>query len=412
MYTLYAAACITLYLIPYGYFKIYRWNSAYVLIIYRYAMHYGISLIANLILEYGIYVTEQSRFTYFNYSSLLLVAFAWTELFISRAGLRWALHTKIWNNFRSERFWMFVALFAMTILVANYALSDKMYLSPTISKFNYLPNSRLYFIIKYFGNISSFIPVICGYLYFMNRRRLFGLVFIIYVFYLLAAGHKMTSLATMTLLFILPYLILNYRTVFDIIWQNRFKLATAFVALIGLNTLSYLYYNPYAGEHSLALMATFYRIAIHPHIWWGSVNELSNINYTSIYDLLYGMKTLMREVANTTTVMEYSGRYTFGYPSILVYLFPLSFAFMLNIPVVLYRGLMIGIAINGIRKGYIWPYVLAMQIVTWNRNIFSMADFYLLYSPKYILVIILLIVAIISPIALTAHRKAEPGIIG
>ncbi len=322
----------------------------------------------------------------------MLILFFTTTILFQKIGIDIGFKTRVLEVSNSERIIISFTFVVLVILILNYMMSSKMFFDPYITRHNYLINSELYWLVKYFGNTSTFIPIIFGYCYSLKGRKIFLISFIIYLIYLILIGHKFMTLLQALLYFTYPLLILKYKTNKEFLLKRWYTLFSILIFAFFLNVIFYGYiYNPYREIFEDPFYSTLYRIAIQTHLWWGSVNYALELKIDSIDDILFGMDTLMYEL---TGIKRWPGDapYTFGYPSILVYLFPWPFALVMHLLFMIYIGYFYGLAFKALKKRCLFPYLLALQITAWNDASIGMAEFYQLLLPRYLLVLGILII--------------------
>ena len=132
MFEIYIILCISLFLLPLFVSNIFKWNIIYLPVVLYY-LGYSMNIISNLLIEKGIYVTEQHRTTYFNYSSLILVIFVLIGIVFLRKGIKFAININIVSNIKTQMPLIAICIITLSILIFNYIISEKTYFDVVIN---------------------------------------------------------------------------------------------------------------------------------------------------------------------------------------------------------------------------------------------------------------------------------------
>ena len=393
------------------------------------------TLVSCLYIESGCYIVEEDKFGVLNYASLFFIVF-WilfivAFIFAMRITLKPKYDTQQGPDQRLEIEtdpggeegvseitaptslpWLLFLTICLGILYFNLALSPVPFFDPSIFRFDYWKVCRFPFLHKFFGNTSLFIPIIIGlllarYYKYQQSARLLWIIFFIYLIYLVLIGQKFGPIIYACFAFSLPVFIMSKKE----ITKKNIIIAVGSLSIIIVVLLMVIYYqysmfNPFAAVLNLDLDiwdAIFYRaLALQGHLWWGAFEKVvwgMQDPSWHVRDLLEGMHRLMFLLgANTTAVQTSIDKgisFAAGYPAILIIVFPLWLALLINVMLGFYFGLLGRICVYYIKKDDVLLATLCLQLYWFVLYIIEMGRFANLIEPKTLITGGLIIILIL-----------------
>lgn len=302
-------------------------------------------IMSNLVLEYGFYIIEEERTSYFTGSTLRLLVYI-SIFFISFYATLKLIKNKINNNtlnIISLNKFNFILLgfatFVLVLLYINLFMSDIPLFSDSVNRFNYWERAKLPILEKILGSRSTPLAMIFGIYYFIftvskkiKLKRIVLYLFLFYIIYLYLLGHKLSPQLLAVYFFILPLWIYNIKTK---LFQFTFKLLLKVFIIVFLALSIIVYYYQSTGISEMAggpILGILYRIfVLQGHLYWGidqMVFEDSKYgmeNFEFFLDLKFdGLLELMYAIgpSNLQSYLDNNVRFSSGYPAILIFFNP------------------------------------------------------------------------------------------
>jgi len=386
---------------------------------------YSLPLLSNLALEHGFYIIEQERYSFFTGSTLRLY------MYVSIFFLSVFLSTKLFNSLAipkqgkfsqlpfSKRLnhgillLLYIAALIETLLYINLLLSPIPLFSENINRFNYWEHAKFPILKKIFGSIALPLAIIFGVYYLFSYvhhlsklKRFIQLLFALYIVYLYLIGHKFSPQFLAAYFFFLPLWIYKIKMKIPLISK---KTVFNLLVIIVVAFLFILHQYQFAGVSNLyggAILGILYRIfVLQGHVYWG-IDELVfikkkyGVEYLSDFfsNKLDGLLTLMYIIgpSNLQWYLDHNVRFTAGYPA-LVILFNPYYAVLLQIIFGFITGLLVIYTYNKIVNLEIYKSIASILLLFNLYYGLSMADFRFVYSPKFLIPLIyLLLIAFIT----------------
>lgn len=364
-------------------------------------------LISTLFLEVGVYITEQGRYSVQTLSVLKLLTYDfifYLTIFLILNFLRKYLinkkHIISKPSYHTRNILFYFTVLTLSILYFNLILSAQIPMfSEIATRFNFWEKYAAFpFIGKIFGNLSAFIPIILGLLYFYDsKKRKYPFVFFLYLIYLLLVGQKFGAII------IALYLFYIHKIVFYKIKRERIlslqKILFLLIFLFGLLFyISILYNNTDSGLASnfqgSGYLAVIYRVfVLQGHLWWGvDYDIIKNVTEPSynILNMLDGMHNIMRSVGNSNIERYIDAGINFadGYPSILYFTFNFWLGLLFQFISAIYLGIFISLIIYNLYKGYIFMNIILLQVHLWSMTYFVAGNLRFFISFKFFIAFI------------------------
>lgn len=336
------------------------------------------SIFSLIYIETGIYITELKVDTYpvfsvpiytFFHLTSMIVIYKTSKFFFDKVRLE---RYSIKQNEIAVLKFMYIGI--MLLLFFNLALSPLPVLNPemiTRGEF-WTQHARFPILGKVFGRVSAFLPFIAGII-FLRQKKLGIAFFLIHSFYSILLGQKFGPFIFNVWIFFLPYVYVN-EPIFRF-GKVRFKYILITISGISIVYLlllnSYKNYELIFGE-ALGItsieQAMFYRaFALEAELIWQSVDYyvIQGLAHTwDVGELYDGMFTLMKAEIPDLTKDEVIYTFTNGYYPILMRVFSLPVAYLLNILVMTFFPVMMTFIIfKSIKNRNFILSVLALQIL-------------------------------------------------
>ena len=366
----------------------------------------GITIMPSLIyIEEGIYISEQGRDSYFVGATFLYLIYfiiTFKLIFSTFSSLRQYKATnpilKIKGKKYDSTIIFYIVLVSLLILFYNASQSRLPLFDPEITRFTYWPNSKYPFLNKIFGNTSIFIPFALGILFKRHKFRSIVLLLLYFVYNFLI-GQKFSPIVSGLYSFLLPILLMNPKRI-DI--RNFLTKKVIISAVLIFGIAYFVIYERYEQRRPYAVIkiydpneAMLYRIfGLQGHLMWGATetyvykDEPHSYNFS---DFSHGMQELMYKFAvkrgNFEKSIESGFNFTNGYPSILMYVYPLFIALILHvflcITLIAFPGWLL---YQFIKNGAYVAALVLYQFFNWSIYAFTMGYFYKL---KFIVVFLI-----------------------
>tara|TARA_B100001250_G_scaffold385422_1_gene381151 strand:- start:2121 stop:3179 length:1059 start_codon:yes stop_codon:yes gene_type:complete len=303
------------------------------------------------------------------------------------------------NSYNNKLIYKFLLTLISLIIFISYLNliitgEPPLFSSNYIDRHTYLDSTRLWFILKYFGKVQTYIPIILGY-YLLNRRHQGSLLkiillFISYFFYLIIIGNKFGALQSSLFLFLFPLYITKILNSEKILTFRMIMMV--FGILISIFCLI-AYHFLMLGEASRGMGVVefiFYRIfALQGHVFWGAINYMNDINL-SISNLWDGMVNLMKLLSGPGIGSEIDRgvRFSGGFPAILFISVPLFVNYLLYIFFIIIYFTLFKKMINNLHN---LSYLIYSNIVIGYNYFIGMGTLSALFGPKMIFLFLALL---------------------
>lgn len=357
-----------------------------------------------IVIESGIYINEQERSGYFVYSSIILFLFFSSTvvslIFFKRIFTRFFDKEKIirfkFLKINEDKLSIIIIFIVLMMAFLNIFSSPIPLFSKEVTKFNFWEYAKYPFLKSVVGNVMGFVAFGSTLLYYRFRKTsIFFLL--LYVTYLLLVGQKFTGFLIGTYGVLLAfYYSSNNKIEFNLKWIfNKYVLIVG-VALFYLILNKYTLKNPFKYLGLTPVESIFYRtFGLQAHVFWGVVERyvyLGMPNTWDISELWKGMHHLMLEfwpgsLKDYISVTTRGVSWTNAYPSILVRIFPLSIALVVNFFLISFVALIQSMLSVFIRRKSFLISIILFQILTWVSYAYTMAYFYKLVVPFIFLII-------------------------
>jgi len=357
---------------------------------------------------FEVYISEEKIYSYNNSSLLyflpyliifyLLVILSSIVLNKQKNKIKQILDDKMaYPNRNLHVLIMFIVVVIMFFSYVNIFISGlpPIMSSGFISRFDYLYTTKLWFLLKYFGKVQLFIPIILGYFLLYNMRyhrtrKFISILFILYIFYLVMIGHKYGGPTQAIFLFFTPtvlYKIFNKSKILS----AKLILSIASVAILIFMLIMYHYTNV-GVDFRLGMTPIeflFHRVfSLQSHLFWGVINYMEKVPI-SIQNLWNGMHNLMIGLAPPTIykTIERGVNFTNGFPAILFISFPLIINYVMYILLLLpYFFFSVRMITNLTNM----KYVLYAYFLIIYKNFITQGSLKILFEPKSLALIFLL----------------------
>ena len=291
------------------------------------------------IFEEGVYSSWNDSFIYYLVFFLLNVFII--ILFSTLINKKEVICNSIKMKKNTFLFLLFFVIFVLSLLIINILISGTpaLFIEGYISRFDYLQETKLWFVLKIFGAPAAIIPIVLGFLLLQNKKYEFikanyiiYFLSILYFVYVILIGQKFGAIQLGIFFLVLP--IFAHKILQGQVILSMKILFYFFVLLLSLVFLLYYHYShlPIAEEFGGPLRFIAYRIfALQGHTFWGTIDNLDNINasFSFWWD---GMHNLMRVIGidNIESAIERGVNFTGGYPVILIAIFPIVIAYIIH----------------------------------------------------------------------------------
>jgi hypothetical protein len=351
-----------------------------------------------IVIESGAHIVEQGRNGYFIYSSLILLLFYISTIFSLVFFKR--IFAKTFTNMSITKFKFFgikenkltqvLLSFVFAAAYINLFSSEIPLFSEEVTKFNFWKNSKFPFLKSIVGNVMAFVAFGTALLYKKNKKTaiIFGLL---YITYLILVGQKFTGFLIGVIGFLLGmYYTSENEIKFKLKWIFNKYFLIFFGATFCLVLYMYTINPPFKNLGLTPLESVFYRaFGLQAHVFWGTTEQyvyLGKQHTWDISELWKGMHHLMLEFwpwkyEDFISVTTRGVSWTNAYPSILLRIFPLVIALIVNFILVSFLSLiqaLLGVFIK--RKSFLISIVF-FQLLIWTSYSFTMAYFNKLFIP-------------------------------
>lgn len=354
------------------------------------------------VIETGIYINEQVRNGYFTYANVVLLLFYLSTL------MALVFYKKMFGVFfkkikpvkfkikplKDKNFAILLIFFILFLAYTNLLSSPIPLLSDEVNKFNFWEHAKFPFLRPMIGNVIGFIGFGAALLFFTNKRlSVFFMSF--YILYLVLIGQKFSGFYIAIYGILLAgYLASNVKPKFKIKWIFNKYVIGIVVVLFAFVLNKYTDKNPFKYLGMTPIESVFYRaFGLQGHVFWG-VNEryvfMNTANTWNILELWKGMHHLMFEfwpikMKHFYETTQAGVSWTNAYPAILLRIFPLPLALIINVLLLSVVGLFQALLDKFIQqKSYVLSIVF-YQLLIWVSFAYTMSFFNKLIIPFFIL---------------------------
>ncbi|TNJ47047.1 hypothetical protein KFZ70_05435 [Tamlana fucoidanivorans] len=358
------------------------------------------------VIETGIYINEQGRYGYFAYGGGVLLLFYITTLI---ALLYWKKFFRIiLKRLKAVKFSLkpladfdlsvIIILLILSLAYFNLLNSPIPILSDTVTKFNFWEYAKYPSLKPLIGNVMAFVGFGSALIYRKNKK--IGLFFLLlYLSYLILLGQKFTGfLISIFGILIALYYTSEVKIKFKLKWVfNRYVLIV-FVVLFSLVLYKYTLDNPFEYMGLSPMESVFYRaFGLQGHVFWGVTEQyvfLGKNNTWDISELWKGMHLIMLEFwpwrnEDFISVTSRGVSWTNAYPSILLRIFPLPLALIVNMFLLSFVAIIQELLRKFIESKSIISSIVFFQLLVWTSYAYTMAYFNKLVIPVVLLFIYL-----------------------
>jgi len=359
------------------------------------------------VIESGIYIVEQGRKGYFVYSTLVLLLFFvstiislifFKKIFTSSFEKIKVTKIKI-KQIKEPQIILFFLCSIFFLAFLNLFLSPIPLFSDKVTKFNFWEYAKLPFLKAFVGNVMAFVAfgIALLYRYFKKTSIVF---FILYVTYLLLVGQKFSGFFLgLTGALIGFYFTTEKKIKFKLKWVFNKYLLLFVVVMFTLVYYKYSISKPFRNLNLTTLEAVFYRFfGLQGHVFWGTTEQyiyLDKPNTWNIIELWKGMHHLMLEFwpwryQDFISVTTRGVSWTNAYPSILIRIFPLPIALLINFILVSFLSLMQTLLSRFIIGKSLFISIVLFQLLIWSSFAYTMGYFSKLIIPVIVLILLIL----------------------
>lgn len=372
-----------------------------------------------IVIESGVFINEQGRSGYFVYSSIILFLFFISTL-LSLIFFK-KNFTTLFKKIKVTRFKILylqeekiVFFFLLSILLLAYInifSSPIPAFSDAVTKFNFWNYARFPYLKSLIGNVMGFMAFGSALLYRYNRKISIFFIFL-YFLYLFLVGQKFSGFLIGFYGVLLALYCSSQKPIkFKIKWiVNKYVLLT-FAALFLLVLYNYTLKNPFEYLGLTPLESVFYRaFGLQAHVFWGVSEKyifLGETNTWNFFELWNGMHHLMREFwpweyKDFVSVTSRGLSWTNAYPSILIRIFPLPLALLINFFLISFVAFIQSLLLIFIKKNSFLLSIILFQMLTWVSYAFTMA-----YFKKLIIPLVFITVYILFKLTLSYDTKEK-----
>tara|TARA_B110000305_G_C19455373_1_gene650581 strand:- start:1392 stop:2642 length:1251 start_codon:yes stop_codon:yes gene_type:complete len=357
-----------------------------------------------IVIESGVHIVEQGRDGYFVYSTLVLLLFFITTI-ISLIFFK-KIFTYLFKNLKvtkikfgkineSQITTVFIG-FVLFMAFLNLFLSPIPIFSENVSKFNFWENAKFPSLKSIVGNVMAFVAFGSAILYkYYKKTSIFFLL--LYVSYLLLVGQKFTGFFIGIIGVLLAlYFTSEKKITFKLKWFFNKYLLLFIGAMFFLVLYKYSISNPFRSLNMTPLESVFYRFfGLQGHVFWGTTEQyvyLNKPNTWNVFELWKGMHHLMLETwpwsyEDFISVTSRGVSWTNAYPSILIRIFPLPIALLVNFFLMSFVSLVQTLLSVFIKRKSLFLSIILFQLLIWTSYAYTMAYFSKLMIPVFFILL-------------------------
>ena len=353
-----------------------------------------------IVIESGVYIVVQGRNGYFVYSTFVLLLF-FISTILSLLFFK-KIFTRLFSNiiitkikFSQVKEPQIIRIFLGSVFFLaflNLLLSPIPVFSDNVTKFNFWEHSKLPFLKSIVGNVMAFVAFGSAILFrYYKKTSIF--FFILYISYLLLIGQKFTGFFIGLTGVLLALFFTSKKNIsFKLKWVFN-KYLIIFVGIMFFLVLyKYSLNNPFRNLKMTPLEAVFYRFfGLQGHVFWGTTEQYVYLNKSNTWNLLElwkGMHHLMLEFwpwryQDFISVTTRGVSWTNAYPSILIRIFPLPLALIVNFFLVSFLSLMQTLLSVFVKGKSLFISIVLFQLLIWTSYAYTMAYFSKLLIPVF-----------------------------
>jgi len=315
------------------------------------------------------------------------------------------------DNYFSKQLGIFVSFFLLSLLYLNILVSGDipLFSGGYISRFDFLENTKLWFILKFFGQPVFLVPITLGFSFAAKNsdtlsRRLCLYLFFFYLIYLILIGQKFGGPTQGSFLFFFPSLVNKIMDGREILNKKIIVILIALFCsvfvLVGYHYSKYSLANEMGGPLSFILYRIF---GLQGHCFWGVIEFFSSIkiHWSNIWD---GMNNLMVFLGpkGIYDAIERGVRFTGGYPTSLLISFPYPFSLLIHSIITVIYFILLSRILKNLNSV---TYIPLMYIFVYFNIFLSMGSLKMIINSKvFILFIIYIILEIFRKINFNRNR--------
>ncbi|CAL2081370.1 DUF6418 domain-containing protein [Tenacibaculum sp. 190524A02b] len=359
------------------------------------------------VIENGIYINEQKRNGFFVFSGFILMLFYVSSL------IALAFYKKffkiLFKNIKPFKFKLkpfkdaslAIGLVGFILCLAYFNLlsSPIPLFDENVTKFNFWDYAKYPFLKPFIGNVMAFVGFGSALLFRYNKK-ISILFLVMYFTYLILIGQKFTGfLFALYGILIAFYFSSKIKVKFQIRWIYNKYLISSIVVLFCLVWYKYSIGKPFEYIGLTPFESVFYRaFGLQAHVFWGVSEHFiynGNSNTWNIMEIWKGMHVLMKmfwpwSYESYISVTSRGVSWTNAYPSILIRIFPLPIAIIINMFLLSVVGCFQSLLTKFIENKSFILSIVFFQLLMWVNYTFTMSYFNKLVIPFFILVFLLL----------------------
>ncbi|WP_369048213.1 DUF6418 domain-containing protein [Tenacibaculum sp. UWU-22] len=351
-----------------------------------------------IVIESGVYIVEQGRNGYFVYSSFVLLLFFITTIvslvFFKKVFsylFRNLKATKIKiGGVKEKKLTLYFLSFILFTAFFNLFSSTIPLFSDTVTKFNFWEYAKYPFLKSIIGNVIAYCAFGIALVYSYNKKAS-KILFFLYISYLILIGQKFTGFFIGIIgVLIGAYFISDKKIRFKLKWLFN-KYVLLFVAMVfSLVLYKYTTNPPFKNLGLTPLESIFYRaFGLQAHVFWGVTEQYVYLNKPNTWDiteLWKGMHHLMFQFwpwkyQDFVSVTSRGVSWTNAYPAILLRIFPLPLALLVNFCLISFLSLIQTLLSVFIERKSLLISIVFFQLLIWTSYSFTMAYFNKLLIP-------------------------------
>jgi len=220
---------------------------------------------------------------------------------------------------------------------------------------------------------------------------------LLYVSYLLLVGQKFTGFFIGIIGVLLAlYFTSEKKITFKLKWFFNKYLLLFIGAMFFLVLYKYSISNPFRSLNMTPLESVFYRFfGLQGHVFWGTTEQyvyLNKPNTWNVFELWKGMHHLMLETwpwsyEDFISVTSRGVSWTNAYPSILIRIFPLPIALLVNFFLMSFVSLVQTLLSVFIKRKSLFLSIILFQLLIWTSYAYTMAYFSKLMIPVFFILL-------------------------
>jgi hypothetical protein len=370
------------------------------LIITSYIM-FTLSFISLLLIENGAFITEQSIAGYNNGAFYIFYIFIITNLLIFYHYIKKINLNIIYSNNK-------LFFYTYSLIYISLLLYDTFILNPDANRFNTFQNFpgplrrlAIYTMVAY--------PFIYFYCMFKEKYFLVKISYLcLFITLAFIRGEHFGGLYSGISVFFIA-VVLQHRlgNIYNVKKHKKTIIWSFMIFVIG-----FIFIVNYKFSQLGYAVNFFNRIVLQQHVLWGTINVVDQggiqpfpmeyfNNFFSFESFRvvsnYGLGKLMVEIGGQHAIdfIEIGGRFTSGYPAIIIYHFGYILAFFISIIISIFAVFLIKIQFHLLNKYNVIIYAIGMKLISTYKEFTSMGEYGGL-NIKFILAIIFFIIALFT----------------